>query len=811
MSIVTFYGPVFGGALLLLFFLAPFFLSRPQKQTTYRIDTNENPALAALVQAVASHVGAPAPTRISASLDSSIRVEKNEDNQVEVVLGLPLIAVQTARQTSGFLAHEFYKFSSRPSAKTWGLTNVVRGLFARSAYECGDAEQEVVEWGGSRRIPAGVTYGFLPWMFDQFIAVSCQDLTENMILDADRSQTRVAGSSSFAMSQLDKRLLEELAIMSQDGFAAAREVGQKSENLPAFYANKLKILKTEQPEYVKRICQDLMEPQGETEPCMANRIAVAQSYKDEGIFPADKPSAGLFKDFTRLCRSTTALHYDRHFGSEIEQTKARLAEQAARKAAEKVAAEARAKAEAEAAIVAENHRSQAQKSDYQAAQDAAAQFAAQQEAAERLQRAAPHVPQVSPQQAGTVRSPNERPSIAPVNSEMATAQVSPPAPVDAQPPVTPPIVTPTVAPEPITQQEQQPAVPAVAAVPTVPSSVPGETWTDDQKIESSTISPRPVSVPSTENPMPTPAEQVPPPTNVPESTAPNRNYLAAFLQTETLTNSQELFLPIDEAAAAADPELVARQLLAARQRYEQVYVARKPELSQIASGQLRLRSLQMARTISLVGLPIDAEVLGLPEATNLAAATACDHEVQLLDGLHDQIQELIDQATLRFVSAIQLAETKVVAQSIGFQPSEIQSVRLAVSYLTQHRNLATTIRELGRLQRQLRCLLFNLNGNEHLEELTTSLSLTSFELAETMRQLQTILPTMSPYSAVFRIELPTFAEPDHENSQALVDDAAKMMAVFEELYRRSFVTLARVAERIEQHFGQPPLPELRKT
>lgn len=819
MSLLSFYGPIVGGAILLLFFVAPFFLSRPQKQTTYRVDTNENPALLALVEAVASHVGAPAPTRISASLDNSIRVEKNDDSQLEVILGLPLVAVQTARQTSGFLAHELYKFSSRPSAKTWGLTKLIQGLFERSAYECGEEQQEVVEWGGSLRKPASVTFGFIPWLFERLVAKSCDDLAENMVLDADRSQTRVAGSSTFAMSQLDRRLLDELAIMSQEGFAAAREVGQKSENLPAFYANKLNILKTERPDYVKRVCQELMQTKGETKPCIANRIAVAQSYKDEGIFPADKPSAGLFKDFTRFCRSTTALHYDRHFGTEIEQTKSRLAEESAKKAAAQAAAEAKQKADAEAAIAAQAARVQAQEAaDQLAAQQAAAQLAQQQQAAQaQQQQAAAQQPPV----------PTAVAAAAPVAAAVAGAAAVaaqqtnvPPAPPVAPVPVQPVPVTPPTTPQPPVAQEHLPAVPAAAGVPTVGAASPSENWTGQDDTPDNPIAPRPVDTPSG-TPVGQPATQAAPQPIVAQTPTPqtaaaptppgqlnqNQDYLSTYLQTDVLTTNYHLFLPFDQPAPAPDPEQAARALLAARQRYEQVYVARKPELNQIASGRLRLRSLQMARTMSLVGLPIGAEGLGLPEASNLAAATACDEQVQTLNSLREQIGELTEQATLRFTLATQLAETKIVAQSVGLQPNEVQSVRVAVSCVAQLKNVLPLVEQLGLQQRQLRCLLFNLNGNEHLEELTTCLSLTAGELAESIRQLQESFPAMTQFAQSFGIEVPAVAQPDEDDAQAIVDEASKRLALFDQLYQQSLTVLAFVADRVERHFSPPPVPQ----
>ena len=305
--------PIVGGAVLLFFFVMPFLFRRRQPQVTYPLRRSENPAVFALIDAVARHVGAPSPMRVNASLDNSIRVANGDDDKTEVTLGLPLVAVCTARQTAGYLAHEFFKHSKQPSAKCWSFASTIRGLFARAAYDTGDDEQVVADWGGIRRRPAVVTFGFVPWMFERMAAKCGSAIKKGMVLDADRCQVRIAGSNTFAMTQLDRRLLDEIAALSRDGFTAAERAGQRIENLPAFYANKLKILKSEQPKFVKRICQDLMTRADQAKPSLPERIALAQQYKHVGTFPIDKTSALLFKDFTRLCRQVTAHHYDTHF------------------------------------------------------------------------------------------------------------------------------------------------------------------------------------------------------------------------------------------------------------------------------------------------------------------------------------------------------------------------------------------------------------------------------------------------------------------------------------------------------------------
>ncbi len=796
-STLSYYGPIVVGAMFLTLALLPFVMRRSKIEATYRIDTNENPSLLAFVEAVAAHVGAPSPSRISGSLENGIRVQKGANGGTEVILGLPLIAIQTARQTAGFLAHEFFKYSSQPSAKTWGITHSVQMLFAGAAYDCGEPECDVVDWGGSRRKPSNVMFGILPWAFERLVPLFADDIHENLVFDADRSQLRVAGSNTFAVTQLDRLLLDEIVAMSEEGFAAARQEGQKSQNLPLFYASKLRRLKSERPDFVKRVCKQLMEDSDGPRPTMADRIAFAQKHQEKGVFPVDAPSAGLFRDFTQVCRSTTALHYDRHFGSEIQRTAARLAAESNANAEAEAAALAAQEAQAQAMAQVEAERQAAA----HAAQAAEAQRLADQRAAQQVQQAAQQqaAQQTQPQHAPPQHAPNTQLNVAPDAPQPSAASFVPTAAVPSAASV--PHVE-GAALDPCAAANEAEHSPPIAPRHVAPSHVAEANLAELPAGEPvATVGAKPSRAESSDAVVAT--EDVPVAVVLPSDK--DRSYLSAFLQTDVLSNVYDLFLPSRALTAPKDPEKAVRTLQAARQRYEPLLIARKPELEQLATGTLYLRSLHMARTMSLVGLAIDAEALGLSAATNAAVVEACNLQNEQIATLRQQLQELRDQGTLRLVMSVQLAESKIVAQAVGLQPGEVEAARFAVRGLSSLKEFFPVIDDLAQQQRRLRCLMFNLEGNEDLEELTTCLSLTHDEICESIRRAYEVLPNLLPVAEALQVAVPTFADPIPMDSRNLVTLTSHLLTLYDSLYKQSFDVVACLGEKMENHFGYPPL------
>ena len=123
------------------------------------------------------------------------------------------------------------------------------------------------------------------------------------------------------------------------------------------------------------------------------------------------------------------------------------------------------------------------------------------------------------------------------------------------------------------------------------------------------------------------------------------------------------------------------------------------------------------------------------------------------------------------------------------------------------RNILPQINDLGSQQRRLRCLAFNLSGNENLEELTTSLSLTATQLAGSMEHLHKSLPAMTHYANALGITVPTISQPESDAYQELIKESGRFLTLFDQIYQQAFGVVASLAERIEAHFGAQPLPE----
>ena len=283
--------------------------------------------------------------------------------------------------------------------------------------------------------------------------------------------------------------------------------------------------------------------------------------------------------------------------------------------------------------------------------------------------------------------------------------------------------------------------------------------------------------------------------------------LDRFLQGDVLTSHQEFFLPLQDLLPAKEPKRMLELLDQARNRYLTLVREQQSDLHELSRAIMRQRALQMAETMSAAGLEIGSDALGLSSSANRVVREACQAHGEKLNDCRKSVQELREQAVLRFVAALQLAGVPEIAQQFVRSSDEIESARIAVKCLSDLKSIWPKVRELAGRHRQLRCLWFNLAGNEHVEDLTNCINLSSCETMELLRDINAELPRFTCAAELFGLgNIDCDDLPDGIDGQTLVTHSAELVGQLESLYRRCFIVIAQLAEQAEGSLGHAPLP-----
>jgi Zn-dependent protease with chaperone function len=311
----------------------PVFARRGRSEPLRTVAFGEEPLLFALVTRVAKAVGAPEPKRIvldcranaGAGYSSGVNAVLGRD--LILTLGLPLVGGMTIQQLSGVIAHELGHFSQGTGMRLGFLVRSVNGWFARVVYERDDWDERLAAGAEKEdRMALLLLVAMLCiWITRRLLWVlmaighglSCF-MSRRMEYDADRYETRLAGSDSFAEST--KKLIR-LSIATDSAFAFADGTWTKSGRLPddlaALAVAICDRLPTGEASQIEAAALRSKTGLFDTHPAHGDRIESARREKAPGIFHMAGPAALLFKDYSKTSRSLTLSFYRRVLGSKV--------------------------------------------------------------------------------------------------------------------------------------------------------------------------------------------------------------------------------------------------------------------------------------------------------------------------------------------------------------------------------------------------------------------------------------------------------------------------------------------------------------
>lgn len=336
MKLVLYAGPLFAGAILIVFMIKPLF-ARPARRTgAMELKLDQHPELHELIASICRQVRAPMPVQVEldCQVNASARLRRGlrslGQRDLVLTIGLPLAASLTGRQLAGVLAHEFGHFAQGGGMATTTIIRSINGWFARLVFERDhwDLELESAgEKGGyqfavmmamarggiwvSRRILHGLMHvGHI---------ITCLQ-SRQMEYDADYYEIHLAGTAAFIDTT------REMHRLSLAGQIAFRDLGQLwqtrqlVDDFPELVSTKRARF---EPSALETVDASLTTTTGwmDTHPSSRDRLQHAEKLAQPGILSFDAPARVLFRDFAALSSETTRHFYRAQLGLTIDESR----------------------------------------------------------------------------------------------------------------------------------------------------------------------------------------------------------------------------------------------------------------------------------------------------------------------------------------------------------------------------------------------------------------------------------------------------------------------------------------------------------
>jgi Zn-dependent protease with chaperone function len=328
--------PALVGGILLAFLVKPLFARSAEAGRPRMLRRDQEPLLFEFVERVCQAVGAPLPKRIyvDASVNAHAGLHRGlvslvgEDDLI-LILGLPLLAGLSLQQTAGVLAHEFGHFSQRAGMRISYLVRATNAWFARVVYQ----RDEWDDWmrresAGSEnlfvKLILGLSRGCI-WLTRRLLlglmwagqAISCF-MMRQMEYDADRYEARLVGSSTFEATMRDIRRLG----LSHQKSLSDLEVSWRENRLADSLPDLIRINRDRMPADVRNELEKHARADRtqlfSTHPADEERCVNVRRETQPPVFQCDLPATSLFRDFAGLSRAVTLDYYKEVLGDAVK-------------------------------------------------------------------------------------------------------------------------------------------------------------------------------------------------------------------------------------------------------------------------------------------------------------------------------------------------------------------------------------------------------------------------------------------------------------------------------------------------------------
>lgn len=334
MALVIYCAPLVIGVIVIAFMFKPL-LARPANEGRRRsVTPTSDPLLFEFVSHICTLVGAPQPRRID--IDCQINASAGfrrgwlsliTGRDLVLTIGMPLVAGLSLRQFAGVLAHEFGHFSQGAGMR---LSYVVRSInmwFLRVVYQRDEWDEWLANIGSEldRRIgwvflvaqgSVWLTRRIL-WCLMYVGHIVAGFMMRQMEFDADKYETRLGGSESFAQTARQLRLLGLAWHGAEVDLASYHREGRLADNLPKLMLANLQQLPQNARDFVTKSIAETKTGMFDSHPSDQDRIDAARREQATGVFESNLPASVLFGNFDTASKGVTWDYYCAGMGSII--------------------------------------------------------------------------------------------------------------------------------------------------------------------------------------------------------------------------------------------------------------------------------------------------------------------------------------------------------------------------------------------------------------------------------------------------------------------------------------------------------------
>ncbi len=323
--------PAFVTACVLVALLKPLFAKSEKDFPAFELTQANEPFLFEFISRLCRSVGAPPPTSIA--VDSEVNASASylggiSDHRLRLTLGLPLVIGLNSRQLAGIIAHEFGHFRQAGGMKTTYLIRMINQFFSAAAFERDAWDAKLTSWSET----AGRQLAGIVWIARAAVFIArlllmglvlaghffCARLLREMEFEADRVETRLAGSKNFATTCRALRLLELCQAAALDELDRYRRESRLPDNWPALIASNVAHVKSEKFRELETKLLEVKTEWHDSHPSDRDRIENAAMEKTAGTFTIELPASKLFTDISGLSRVVTLKLYQHAFDTSFK-------------------------------------------------------------------------------------------------------------------------------------------------------------------------------------------------------------------------------------------------------------------------------------------------------------------------------------------------------------------------------------------------------------------------------------------------------------------------------------------------------------
>ncbi len=325
----------FVGLVLVAFMIKPFFSGSYQQFKPRPIRKDQEPVLFAFIERLCAMMDVPFPKRIyvtcKANASAGFRRGMSSffSHDLELMLGLPLVAGLELQQLAGVLAHELGHFAQGTAMR---LTYVIRSVsywFARVVYERDAWDVWLYRQTADPGVPLWVVVpirlcqmmitlvrGIL-WLFMWISHGLASALMRQMEYDADRRQVRLVGAETFETCMWELIVLNVGHQKSLADLEESLREGRLADDLPGLVVVNRRDLPVHVIDPLRSQLASEKTSLFATHPAARDRVANARGELARPAFSSDLPAPALFRDFAALSKRVSLDFYRAVLGPRV--------------------------------------------------------------------------------------------------------------------------------------------------------------------------------------------------------------------------------------------------------------------------------------------------------------------------------------------------------------------------------------------------------------------------------------------------------------------------------------------------------------